>query len=89
MNQPRVEITACAFWVAALSLMGFGTIDSMRDNHTSPFLAWGLFCAIVACVPTGWAILCRVHEGEDTSVEHIIEVVDALHQGKGELTRLR
>jgi hypothetical protein len=58
MKMPR-EVTACAFWVAALALMLFGSIDSIRAGHPSAFLAWGLFCAVVACVPTGWCIIHR------------------------------
>lgn len=90
MKMPR-ELTACALWVASLACMAFGSIDSGRVGHPSPVLAWGIFLAVVACVPTGWCILQRERGRatvEDPTVEHIIEVVDALHQGRTTVSRL-
>jgi hypothetical protein len=80
---------ACALWVAALSLMVFGSLDTERLGRCSAFLAWGVFVAVVACVPTGLCILAREREKDETSVERIVEVVDALHEGRREVSRLR
>lgn len=89
MKMPR-EVTACALWVAASALMMFGSLDTERAGHNSPFLAWGVFCAIIAVVPTVMSLLDRTRSRhEEETVEHIIEVVDALHAGRSEVTRLR
>lgn len=83
------ELIACSLWIAALFFLCFGTIDSARDGHNSPCLAWGVFLSVLALVPTVWLViehLCA--DREDTSLEHIIEVVDALHSGHG-VTRMR
>lgn len=70
--------------------MAFGTVESVREGHNSIALGWGIFLGLVAVVPTGWAFVDRADRAaEDTSVEHIIELVDALQQEKRELTRLR
>lgn len=88
-NQSR-ELFACGLWVAALALMAFGSLDTERAGRNSPFLAWGVFVSVLACVPTGWCIVKReAAKREDETVDHIIEVVDALHEGRRELTRLR
>lgn len=88
MKMPR-EIIACALWVAAALLMCFGTLDSIQESRNMPLLAWGIFLSVVACVPTGWCIVRRETEQHDgASVEHIVEVVDALHEGRREVSRL-
>lgn len=88
MKMPR-EFTACALWVAAALLMCFGTVDSIQESRNMPLLAWGIFLAVVACVPTGWCIVKRETENHDeVNVEQIVEVVDALHQGRKDVSRL-
>lgn len=88
MKMPR-DITACALWVAALACMSFGSIDTAREGHNSVYLAWGLFIALAACVPTGACIVRKEFDKrEEASVDHIVEVVDALHQGRRDLHRL-
>jgi hypothetical protein len=84
MKMPR-EITAAVLWVAALALMGFGTLDTERLGHNSAFLAWGVFLAVVALVPTGWCILASVQEDHAVDVEQIIGIVDALHEAKRDI----
>lgn len=88
MKMPR-EIIACALWVSGLALLVFGTLDSVRDGFASPFLAWGLGLWIVALWPTGSCVLKREREGDAVSVERIVEVVDTLHQGRSDISRLR
>lgn len=88
MRQIR-EMIACGLWTAAVAMMTFGTIDSVRDGHTSAFLAWGVFLAVTACVPTGWCIVKRESiKREEVTLDHVIEVVDVLHRQR-ELTRIR
>ena len=90
MRQSRGEILAGALWVAALSFMVFGTLDSARVGHNSEYLAWGLFLAVVAVVPSvvvvaKWA----ASRSDGESLERIVEVVDALHDGRKDVSRLR
>ena len=87
MKMPR-ELTACTLWVAGLALLVFGTLDSARDGFASPFLAWGLGAWIAALWPTGSCILHRERERDAVDVEHIVEVVDALHEGSKDVSRL-
>lgn len=89
MKQIR-DLFACGLWVAAVAFMTFGTIDAVRDNRTTPVLAWGIFLAVAACVPTGWCIVDRLcTRQDDVTVDHIIEVVDALHDSRASVSRLR
>jgi hypothetical protein len=88
MPKQTREFAACVLWTAAMVCMAFGTVESVREGHNSIALGWGIFLGLVAVVPTGWAILDRSHRREDVTVERIIEVVDALHKGRRELTRL-
>lgn len=63
--------------------MCFGSLDTERAGHNSPLLAWGLFLAIVACVPTGWCIVDRLDKKRsevDPTISRIIDVVDALEE---------
>lgn len=87
---PR-ELIACALWVASAACMTFGSFDTERLGHNSAVLMWAIYLAILACVPTGWCIIHREHSRstvEDPTVEHIIEVVDALHDGRAGVSRL-
>lgn len=89
MKQKR-DLFACGLWVAAVACMTFGTIDSVRNHHNSPVLAWGVFFAVLACVPTGWGIVEQIcAHNDDVDLDHIIEVVDALHEGRRDVSRLR
>lgn len=89
MKKMSREFAACALWATALMLMIFGTSDSVRDNHTSAWLAWGLFAAIVACVPTGWALVKReFEEQESVTIEQITTTVDALHHARADVSPL-
>ena len=90
MRESRVEILAGAMWMTALSFMVFGTLDSARVHHNSEYLAWGLFLGMVALVPSMMVVAkWAMNRSEDTSVEHIVEVVDTLHQGHANVSRLR
>lgn len=88
MKQKR-ELFACGLWVAAVALLVFGTIDSIQRHRNEPLLAWGLFVALVALVPTGWCLLERIcQRDDDTTITRVIEVVDALHDGRENVSRL-
>ena len=89
MRKQIRELFACGLWVAAVALMVFGTIDSIRDANDSPVLPWGIFFGVVACVPTGWCILERLLRDEDEEAERIIEVVEALHHVEEGVSPLR
>lgn len=83
------DLFACGLWVVAVTLMTFGTFAYSRSDHTTPLLAWGLFSGVMACVPTGWSIIEKLCDRqEQTSVEHIVEIVDALHQARRDVARL-
>lgn len=84
MRQSR-EFAAIALWATAIASMIYGTIDSVQESHIAIPLAWGIFLAIAACVPTVWAIMQRELEQEDVTVERIAGVVDALHEAKRDL----
>jgi hypothetical protein len=77
------ELVACGLWVLALSFMVDGSL-----NNGLPAFAWGLFLVNAASIVTGWMIVDRCDRNRSTSVEHIAEVVDALHQGKSDISRL-
>ena len=86
--KPTRGITASALWAAAIICMVIGTFDSLATGQNTPALAWGIFFAIAACVPTGCAIVERLGRSQEETVEQIVEVVDALHQGRRDLSRL-
>lgn len=90
MKMPsRVLLLAVAMWALALCTLAFGIADSIRDRHNAVALGIAIFLAVAACVPTGTAVAEYYSRGrEDASVEHIIEVVDALHEGRRDVTRL-
>lgn len=80
------ELTACSLWIAALVFMFFGTLTTTEQGHPSPALAWALFMAIIALVPTVWCLMERMKpELDDGEVERIIGVVEALHGERGDL----
>lgn len=85
---PRRELAACALWVAALTFMIFGTIETLQEGRPSPALAWALFLAIGALVPTGWCLLRRECGVRDTEVERIVEIVDTLHEARSSVSKL-
>lgn len=90
MKMHTREVIACGAWVAAAALMLFGSLDTERAGHNSPFLAWGVFCAIVAAVTTLWCIIEKTCTRRDeSSVEDIIKVVDALHVARSSVSKVR
>lgn len=89
MNIISRGITACGLWVAASAFMCFGTLDTLRSGQESPFLEWGLFLTALAWVPTGWVLLRRVcGEKDETTLEDIVQVVEALHGARESTTHL-
>jgi hypothetical protein len=82
MEQFR-ELVACGLWVLALSFM----VDGSLNDGIAAF-AWGLFLAFAASAVTNWILSDRRDRLRALSVEHIAEVVDALHQGKRDVSRL-
>jgi uncharacterized membrane protein len=89
MKQMPREFLACAFWTAALVAMIFGTVDAVREGHNSLGVAWGIFLAVVAHMFTCWSIIRRHHADQEVSVKRIVEIVDALHVGRRDVSRLR
>jgi hypothetical protein len=60
-----------------------GTIDGDMMSY-----AWGLFLAFGASAVTNWMLSERRDHLRERSVGTIAEVVDALHQGKSEISHL-
>jgi hypothetical protein len=77
------ELIAVGLWVIAVSLMIDGTIDG-----TTISLAWGLFTGFGALASTTWILSERRDNLRERSVGYIAEVVDALHKGKQDVSRL-
>jgi hypothetical protein len=77
------ELVACGLWVLALSFMVDGSL-----NNGLPAFAWGLFLSFAASAVTNWMLSDRRDRLRALSVEHIAEVVDALHRGKSDVSRL-
>lgn len=89
MKQITREFIVCTLWTAALVVMIFGTIDSLREGHNSLALAWGIFLSVAALTVTCWALIRRHHTEQEISVERVIEISDALHAGRRQTTHLR
>lgn len=76
-------------WTAALVVMIFGTFDAVREGHNSVALAWAIFLSVVAQASTTWMVVRRHHIEQEISVERVVEIVDALHSDKRDLSRVR
>jgi uncharacterized membrane protein len=82
------ELAACSLWIAALSLLAFGTMTTERIGTPSPFLAWGLFVALIAVVPTGWVLVEREIEEHEVDIEAMAKVMDALGDARESVRHL-
>lgn len=81
------EFIACILWTSAFALMVAATAANTMDGSHPSLFFWALFVCASAHQFTGWALLRR-NESPEVSVEQIIEVVDALHEGRHQVSRL-
>ena len=89
MRYSRELIAACVIWAAAVCTLIFGIIDSIHEHRNSPSLGVAIFLAVMACVPSAIAVAQFYVAKEDATVAHIVEVIDALHEGRRDVARLR
>lgn len=79
---------AVGLWVLATTLMLYGSDQFHRDRGVDG-MAWGIFMAVAALGFTTWVLSERRDRLRDASVDHIIEVVDALHRSGSSPRSLR
>lgn len=73
---------AVGLWVLATTIMCVGLF-----GHVAGAYEWGQFLGLVALGFTTWVLSERRDHMRDRSVEHVIEVVEALNKGRGETRR--
>jgi len=79
---------AAGLWAVAICTLIFGIEDSIQEGHNSIALGVAIFLAVAALAPTVGAICTHAMDRRETSVERIIEVVDALHEGRRDVRRM-
>lgn len=63
-----------ALWSLSLLAMVMGTLDR---GEQIPWLAWGVYLGVAACVPTGWWVVDSQCRRNRIQVEHLAQIMAA------------